>query len=131
MLPFTQIKHICFDVKEIETTEKILESLLGVPSTRDHHDSPRRRQGNGQGLLFPPGERVYRACLPRSPPILGGLPSHNVARGSTTSVSRRPILMAHCRGWLKRVSIPFPISLWIRVIAGWPSSLPTEQAASL
>ena len=33
MLPFTQIKHICFDVKEIETTEKVLESLLGVPST--------------------------------------------------------------------------------------------------
>lgn len=33
MLPFTHIKHICFDVKDIEATEKVLESMLGVPST--------------------------------------------------------------------------------------------------
>ena len=33
MLPFTHIKHICFDVNDIEATEKALESLLGVAST--------------------------------------------------------------------------------------------------
>ncbi len=33
MLPFSRIKHICFDVKDIEASEKLFESLLGVPST--------------------------------------------------------------------------------------------------
>jgi catechol 2,3-dioxygenase-like lactoylglutathione lyase family enzyme len=33
MLPFSRIKHICFDVKDIEATEKFLADLLGVPST--------------------------------------------------------------------------------------------------
>ncbi len=32
MLPFSRIKHICFDVKDIEATEKFLADLLGVPS---------------------------------------------------------------------------------------------------
>ncbi len=33
MVPFSQMKHICFDVKDIEASEKVFETLLGVPST--------------------------------------------------------------------------------------------------
>ena len=33
MLPFSRIKHICFDVTDIEAAEKLYEKLLGVPST--------------------------------------------------------------------------------------------------
>ena len=33
MLPFSRIKHVCFDVKDIETSEKLFSSLLGVQST--------------------------------------------------------------------------------------------------
>jgi methylmalonyl-CoA/ethylmalonyl-CoA epimerase len=33
MLPFSRIKHICFDVRDIEAAEKLFEKLLGAPST--------------------------------------------------------------------------------------------------
>ena len=33
MLPFSRIKHICFDVEDIDASEKLFSTLLGVPST--------------------------------------------------------------------------------------------------
>jgi len=33
MLPLSAIKHVCFDVEDIEAAEKLMEGLLGVSST--------------------------------------------------------------------------------------------------
>ena len=33
MLPFSRMEHICFDVTDMESAEKLFEALLGVPSS--------------------------------------------------------------------------------------------------